>query len=113
MCSVLERQPEVEVVGTAQDGRKALALAHTLHPELVLLDVQMPVMNGIEAATELSREFPAIRVVMITGHDSPEIRQACRDCGAQAFIPKEHLNQEFPAVFQQLFGSPRMSFVTP
>ena len=104
ICAVLERQPEVEVVGTAQDGREALSLAQALRAELVLMDVQMPIMNGIEAARELSGKCPAIRVVMVTIHDRPELRGVCRESGAKGFILKQQLHQELPTLLRQLFG---------
>lgn len=104
MCGFLKLQPNLEVAGTASDGREGLASAHALHPDLVLLDVQMPVMNGIEAAAQLRRDLPATRIVMVTVHDSPEVRQACRESGADGFIAKEHLDRELPALIEQIFA---------
>ncbi len=104
MCSLLKRQPAIEVVGTAQDGCEAIEEVRNLRPELVLLDVQMPVMDGIEAATQLNRDFPATRIIMVTVHDSPAVRQACQESGAHAFIAKEQLDHEFPVILRQLFG---------
>lgn len=104
MCSLLQRQPEIELVGTAQDGCEAVEVVRNLRPELVLLDVQMPVMGGIEAATQVKRDFPATRIIMVTVHDTAAVRQACQESGAHAFIAKERLDQEFPAILRQLFG---------
>ncbi len=104
ICGFLKLQPNINIVGTASDGREGLASAHDLHPDLALFDVQMPVMNGIEAATQLRQDLPATRIIMVTVHDSPEVRQACRESGADAFIAKEHLDQEIPALLEQLFA---------
>ncbi len=104
MCSLLKRQPGIELVGTAHDGCEAVEVVRNLQPELVLLDVQMPVMDGIEAATQVKRDSPETRIIMVTVHDTPEVRQACHDSGAHAFIAKERLDQEFPAILRQLFG---------
>ncbi len=104
ICYFLKLLPNVIVVGTATDGRQGLASARALHPELVLIDVQMPGMNGIEAAAQLKHDLPATRVIMVTVHDSPEVRRACRQCGADGFIPKEHLNEELPALLQQIIA---------
>ena len=104
ICGFLKLQPNLEVVGSASDGREGLASARALHPDLVLLDVQMPVMNGIEAAAQLRRDLPATRIVMVTVHDSPEVRQACRESGANGFIAKEHLDKELPTLIEQIFA---------
>lgn len=104
ICYFLKLRPNITVVGTATDGREGLASAYALHPDLVLIDVQMPGMNGIEAASQLKRDLPATRVIMVTVHDSPEVRLACRQCGADGFIPKEHLNEELPVLLQQIIA---------
>lgn len=104
ICSVLRELPLVKVVGTAGDGREAVALASALHPDLVLLDVQMPVMSGLEAVPLLRQNLPGTRVVMVTVHDSPEVRQACDEFGAHGFIAKDHLNRELPRLLLQMFN---------
>lgn len=104
ICRFLMLHPKIDIVGTANDGCQGLASAHALHPDLVLIDVQMPVMNGIEAATRLRQELPASRIIMVTVHDSPEVRHACRESGADGFIAKEHLAEELPALLEQIFA---------
>lgn len=104
ICSVLQELPLIKVVGTAGDGRQAVALASALRPDLVLLDVQMPVMTGVEAVPRLLHELPGTRVVMVTVHDTPEIRQACIECGAHGFIAKEHVDRELPSLLMQMFN---------
>jgi DNA-binding NarL/FixJ family response regulator len=106
LCSFLQQQPNLKVVATARNGRDALSLALTLQPELVLLDVQMPGMNGVEAATQLGRQCPAICVVMVTALDSPDLRQACLKCGARGFIRKDDVLQELPSLLRKVFGAP-------
>jgi DNA-binding NarL/FixJ family response regulator len=105
-CSFLQEQPNLRVVATARDGREALALAEKLQPELVLLDVQMPGMNGVEAARQLGAQCPATCVVMVTALDAPELRQACLQCGARGFIHKNVVRQELPPLLQKVFGAP-------
>ncbi len=106
LCSFLQKQPNLKVVATAQDGQEALTLVMTLQPELVLLDVQMPGMNGVEAARQLGSLYPAICVVMVTAFDTPELRQACLQCGARGFIHKNVVRQELPPLLEQVFGVP-------
>jgi DNA-binding NarL/FixJ family response regulator len=105
LCAFLQEQPNVKVVATARDGQEALDLALSLQPELVLLDVQMPRMNGVEAASELGRQCPAMCVVMVTAFDTPELRQACMKCGARGFIQKDFLRQQLPTLLRQVFGA--------
>lgn len=104
ICGFLKLQPDIVVVGMASDGREGLESARVLHPDLVLVDVQMPVMNGIEAAVRLRQDLPATRIIMVTVHDSPEVRQACRESGADGFIAKEHLDEELPALLEHIFA---------
>ncbi len=104
ICRFLKLQANIELVGTATDGCQGLTSAHDLHPDLVLLDVQMPVMNGIEAATRLRQDLPDTHIIMVTVHDSPEVRQACRESGADGFIAKEHLDEELPTLIEHIFA---------
>lgn len=105
LCSFLQEQPNLKVVATARDGQEALTLALTMQPQLVLLDVQMPGMNGVEAASQLGRQCPAICVVMVTALDTPELRAACLKCGARGFIRKDDLRQQLPSLLQEVFGT--------
>lgn len=103
ICCFLQIQMDIHIVGTARDGREALRAAQALRPDLVLMDVQMPVMNGIEAASQLIRDLPATRVIMVTVHDCSEVRQACQECGAHGFVAKEHLDEELLPLLQRIF----------
>lgn len=85
ICSVVERQANLVFVGAATNGREGLALARSLRPDLVLLDLAMPIMGGIEAASCLQRDCPATRVVIVTVHDTPELRKLCYERGAGGF----------------------------
>jgi DNA-binding NarL/FixJ family response regulator len=105
LCSFLQEQPNLKVVATARDGREAIKLAQTMQPELILLDVLMPGMNGIEAASQLGRQCPDICVVMVTAFDTPELRQACLKCGVRGFIHKDAFRKEFPCLLRQVFGT--------
>ncbi len=105
ICSTVARQPNLTVVGSATNGREALAVARSARPDLVLLDLEMPVMDGIEATSFLRRECPAARVVIVTVHDTPELRKLCHDRGACGFIAKGALNDELPTVVLRLFGN--------
>lgn len=103
MCSAVARQRTLKFIGAATNGRDAVTLARSLHPDLVLLDLEMPLMNGIEATEILRRECPETRVVVVTVHDTPEMRTLCLQRGACAFIAKETMNDELPMIVRDLF----------
>ncbi len=104
ICSVIARQENLSFVGAASNGREAVAMARDLQPDLALLDLEMPVMDGMEATSCLGRDCPDTRVVVVTVHDTPEVRKLCYDRGVRGFIPKNALKDELPIVVQRLFG---------
>jgi DNA-binding NarL/FixJ family response regulator len=83
---VLESVPDWVVGGEAHDGREAIDKVALLNPDLVLLDFSMPVMNGLDAARELSRIRPDLPIVMFT--DSPEIEREAMLCGCRRVVSK-------------------------
>ncbi len=105
ICSVVARQENLSFVGAATNGREALALARSLRPDLVLLDLEMPIMNGIEAASCLGQDCPTTRVVIVSVHDTPALRKLCYERGACGFITKDALGGELPAVILKLFAN--------
>lgn len=105
ICFVAGRAQNLVIIGTATNGNAALEMVRTQHPDLVLLDVEMPVMSGIEATSCIAREFPETRIVIITVHDTPELRRVCRERGAHGFIAKTALKDELPIIVRQLFGN--------
>lgn len=108
VCSVAGRAQDLVIVGTATNGNAALEMVRILRPDLVLLDVEMPMMSGIEATSRIVRESPDTRVVIVTVHDSPELRRVCRERGAHGFIAKTAINDELPVVVRRLFGNGRL-----
>jgi DNA-binding NarL/FixJ family response regulator len=80
--------PDVEVVGEAHNGWSAVELANTLNPDLVLLDIVMPEMSGLEVAQALKDSLPAPRIVFLSMHDSESYRTAARELGAFGYVGK-------------------------
>jgi DNA-binding NarL/FixJ family response regulator len=78
----------LEICGEAQNGREAVERVRELHPDLVLLDIVMPVMNGIEAAHQIHEIAPSTKIVFFTIEDTPEAAAVARLIGADAFVPK-------------------------
>jgi pilus assembly protein CpaE len=84
----LDNDPDIEVVGVGHDGREAIRQANKLRPDVILLDINMPVLNGMEAAARIQSAFPSIAVVILTGHETPEnVKQAYRH-GVKDFLSK-------------------------
>lgn len=85
----LKKVPELEVVGEATNGREALDLARQHEPDVLLMDVSMPVMNGLEAATQLKKDLPQIAVLILSVYDNPEYVQGVVQAGARGYILKD------------------------
>jgi DNA-binding NarL/FixJ family response regulator len=103
LVAILEQDPAVIVAGTAADGAAALAAAAQLRPDLVVLDVSMPVMHGLEAATRLRTRQPSVRILMVSADNDEDLVQACLDAGADAFLFKGDFRAQLPACLASLF----------
>jgi DNA-binding NarL/FixJ family response regulator len=86
---LLEAEPDIEVVAEARDGAEAVVLATGLHPDVVLMDIRMPVMDGIEAAAEIRRRGLLARVLLITTFDPMDHADAARRAGACGVLLKD------------------------
>jgi len=84
----LAAEPDFEVIGEAGDGQAALALAETLHPDVVLMDIAMTPMNGIAATQALHMMCPHIAVIMLSMYDDAAMQERAEKAGAAAFVPK-------------------------
>jgi DNA-binding NarL/FixJ family response regulator len=87
--AVLSSERRIEVVGRAADGSEAVALARTLRPDVVALDISMPVMDGFEAAEQITRLEPPPAVLMLTGSNAPEDVDRARQAGARGYLTKD------------------------
>jgi len=88
ICAVLALQKGMEVVGEAVDGQDAIEKALRLLPNVALMDIVMPVLNGIEATKRISSECPQTKVLILTQYDEEENMIVAREAGAYGFIPK-------------------------
>jgi len=85
---MLEEQPGVRVIGEAWDGLEAVELARTLDPDVVIMDVHMPRLNGLDATRRLKAERPGVKVIGLSVRADEEIAAAMRDAGAAAYFSK-------------------------
>jgi DNA-binding NarL/FixJ family response regulator len=97
---ILEADPGIEVVGEAADGDAAIALARELSPDVVLMDVEMPGVDGISATRQLRTEVPGCCVVVLTIHDDAATRSRATDAGASAFISKHQMDGSLMAAIR-------------
>lgn len=88
VCVKLKGHPRIEIIGTGSSGREAIQLANTLRPDVMVLDVMMPILNGLEAAARISAVFPSIGLLMLTSDASPESIRAALRAGAKDYLDK-------------------------
>jgi DNA-binding NarL/FixJ family response regulator len=91
---LLERQPDLEVVGEAADGEEAIRLANELQPDLVVMDVRMPKLSGVEATRRIKAECPNVGVLVLTAHDDDEYVFALLQAGANGYLLKTAESEE-------------------
>ena len=103
MTGVLRFLPAIEIVGMAGDGSEGLAFAEKYRPDLVLADMELPLMNGLILVETLRRDFPAMRLVVVSAHDGFIWQNLSQARGADAFLSKHTLHTEFPRLLERLF----------
>jgi DNA-binding NarL/FixJ family response regulator len=107
LITMVNLEPDMEVVAEATDGNQATALFKKCHPDLVLLDVRMPIKNGIEAATEIRRHNNAARILMLTALDGDEDIHKAIEAGAAGYVLKDSTEEELlPAIRAVASGQP-------
>lgn len=87
--TILQQEEDIQVVGEAETGKEAIHLAGTLHPDVVLMDIAMPEMNGIEATAEIRKRHPNTKVLILTMHDNEEYLFRLLKHGASGYILKK------------------------
>jgi NarL family two-component system response regulator LiaR len=98
--ALLKDEPDIVVVGEAEDGRTAVQLTHNLRPNVVLMDIGMPLLNGLEATRQIKREHPEINVLVITVHDNEEYFRQVLEAGASGYILKRAAASELVAAIR-------------
>jgi DNA-binding NarL/FixJ family response regulator len=114
VCDYLEFAGGFEIVGTASDGLNAVQLVSARKPDLVLLDLSMPRVNGLEAAQQIRLSSPNLRVIIFSELNGLSIADECRRHGADSFLHKSHLPDRLLPEIERLFspgdhGHPRSS----
>ena len=98
--TLLEGHSEWEVIGEASDGAEAIEKAKDLHPDVMVLDVTMPRMNGLEACRLLRRQAPGLEILCVTQHDSPQMMREALDAGARGYVVKSNAARDLLAAVE-------------
>lgn len=108
--ALLAQDPGIEIVGEAADGRDAVRAVGQFSPNLVLMDLTMPGMNGIEAVTEIKRRYPDVRILVMTLHKTEDFIHASLQAGADGYILKDATHDELRvAIRSVLLGKTYLS----
>lgn len=100
ICELLLAFDSIDLVGTAGDGAQAIELVKETAPDWLLMDVNMPGIDGVEAANAIARSNPRIFIFLMSADTSPQMRERCRTCAAHGFVAKA----ELAANLQRLFS---------
>ena len=92
VCSILESRKDFRVCGEASNGADAVQKTLELHPDLVILDVTMPVLDGFAAARQIAKSLPDLPVLMLSMHDGKEMVRASKSVGAHGFVTKAEVS---------------------
>ena len=103
--SMLEREPGIEIVGEARNGREAVELCRSLRPNLVLMDVRMPDMDGLEATRAIKREHPETGVLMVTMHENRDYMLEATKAGAAGYVLKDAPRNELISAVRRVVNA--------
>lgn len=112
--ALLKHERDIEVVGEAATGRQAVALARKLQPAVVVMDIAMPLLNGMEATRQIRNELPAIRVIILSAHSDDAYVEQVMGLGAAGFLLKQTSSHELATAIREVqkgktFFSPTVS----
>jgi two-component system response regulator DesR len=91
LTALIDRQPELDVIATARNGLEAIELADALDPDAVVVDLHMPLLDGVSALTRLRRDHPHLCVIVLTGDPDAAIHRAAEEAGADAVLEKHEM----------------------
>jgi two-component system, NarL family, nitrate/nitrite response regulator NarL len=95
--AALYEEPGMQIVGTAPDGLEAVAKARVLQPDLILMDISLPALNGIEAARRITRLVPAAKIIFLSLENEPEVVESALAAGGRGYIAKSDAHRELPS----------------
>ena len=99
---LLEQQPDIDVIGEAADGEEALRLVASMDPDVALVDLAMPRLDGLETCRRISADHPGVEVIVLTVHDEPEHAKALLEAGASGYLLKDVDTEELAAAIRSV-----------
>jgi DNA-binding NarL/FixJ family response regulator len=102
--ALLEDEPSIVLVGEAEDGRSAVKMACELQPDVVIMDIAMPLLNGVEATRQIKRHSPETRVLILSMHDNEEYIRQVLAAGAMGYILKDAAARELIQAIKTVYG---------
>src|SRR5579872_2224181 len=103
ICQILQSQADIEIICEAADGADAVRKAREHRPDLVLLDITMPVMNGFEAARRIKQELPSTRILMVSQFDSAHFMREAFVAGASGYVVKSNAASELIPALRKIY----------
>lgn len=104
LSTMIASDPEIEIVGGADNGLDAVRQAVALKPDLILMDINMPVMNGTEALIDIKKRDPSIKVMMLTAHKAEEYIRDCLQSGADGYVLKHSTRDELMTAIHKVLS---------
>lgn len=102
--TILHARPDWVICGEAADGQEAIAHVRGLRPDVVILDISMPSLNGLEAATKISASGSDTRILIFTMHDSSSVVRAAKDAGAKGLVVKSFASRDLITAVEALLA---------
>src|ERR1041385_8183134 len=100
--SLLKHEPDIEVVGEAESGRQAVQLTRKLRPAVVVMDIAMPLLNGLEATRQIRKEVPETKVLILSAHSDDAYVDQVAVLGASGFLVKQTSSHELAAAIRKI-----------
>ena len=99
---MLEHEPDIEVVGEAETGREAVQLARKLRPAVVVMDIAMPLLNGLEATRQIRKDFPGTKVLILSAHSDDAYVNQVTELGAAGFLLKQTSSHDLATAIREV-----------
>lgn len=100
ICSTLRKRPELQIIGEAADGLEAVQKAKELQPDLIMLDIGLPSLNGIDAARRILKQSPKTKILFVSQESSAEMVEQALALGALGYVVKVHAGRELSAAVE-------------
>jgi DNA-binding NarL/FixJ family response regulator len=111
LAASIGTQPDMTAVGEASDGQTAIAMFRQLKPDVVVMDLRMPGMGGVEATIQIRKEFPAARIIVLTTYEGDEDIHRALQAGAQGYLLKDSVRKELLQTIREVYAGQR--HITP